>query len=102
MCADVTFNAEGMVVRIESSKANQYQEGASLVIARTWQVTCPVGMMGHYFRMGEVDHSSHAKLFHGIVQTKCGERLRKNDGLSYTRLMEMLLEKLSELGFDPA
>ena len=69
LCADVTFNAEGMVVRIESSKANQYQEGASLVIARTWQVTCPVGMMGHYFRMGEVDHSSHAKLFHGIVQT---------------------------------
>ena len=90
------------MVKIESSKTDQYQNGASLVIARTGQVTCPVGMMERYFRMGEVDHSSQAKLFQGIVQTKCGERLRKNGGLSYTRVRELLLEKLYELGFDPA
>eukprot|EP00731_Ephydatia_muelleri_P008282 Em0004g620a len=64
-CADVTFNPEGMVVKIESN------------------------------------HSSLAKLFRGIVQTKGREHLRKNGGLSYTRLRELLLDKLSELGFDP-
>ena len=58
-------------------------------------------MMERYFRMGEVDHSSLAKLFRGIVQNKGGERLHKNGGLSYTRLRELLLDKLSELGFDP-
>ena len=100
-CADVTFNPEGMVVKIESSKTDQYRDGASVVIARTGQVTCPVGMMERYCRMGEVDHSSQAKLFRGIVQNKGGERLRKNGGLSYTRLRELLLDKLSELGFDP-
>ena len=99
---DVTFNAKGMVVKIESSKTDQYREGASLVIARTGQVTCPVAMMERYCRMGEVDHSSQAKLFRGIVHAKSGEHLRKNGGLSYTTLRELLLEKLSQLGFDPA
>ena len=77
-----SFNAEGMVVKIESSKTDQYREGASLVIARTGQVTCPVAMMERYCRMGEVNHLSQAKKFRGIVHTKSGERLRKNGGLS--------------------
>ena len=99
--SDVTFNAEGMVVKIESSKTDQYREGASLVIARTGQVTCPVAMMECYCRMGEVDHTSQAKLFRGIASTKSGEHLRKNGGLSYTRLRELLLGKVAQLGFDP-
>ena len=52
--------------------------------------------------MGEVDHSSQAKLFCGIVHTKSGECLCKNGGLNYNRLRELLLEKLSQLGIDPA
>ena len=101
--SDVTFNAEGMVVKIKSSKTDQYREGASLVIARTGQVTCPVAMMERYCHMGEIDHTSQAKLFRGIVNTKGGgERLRKNGGLSYTRLRELLLDKLAQLGFDPS
>ena len=100
--SDVTFNAEGMVVKIESSKTDQYREGASLVIAHTGQVTCPVAMMERYCLMGEVDHTSQAKLFRGIVHAKSGERLRKDGGLSYTTLRELLVETLSQLGFDPA
>ena len=84
-CADVTFNAKGMVVKIESSKTEQYRDGASLLIARTGQVMCPVGMMERYCRMGEVDHSSWTKLFRGIAEAKGGERLRNNGGLCYTR-----------------
>ena len=100
--SDVTFNAKGMVDKIESSKTDQYREGVSLVIARTGQVTCPVAMMERYCRMGEVDHTSQAKLFHGIVHAKSGECLRKDGGLSYTRLRKLLLEKVAQLGFDPA
>ena len=100
--SDVTFNAEGMVVKIESSKTDQYREGASLVIAHTGQVIWPVAMMERYCLMGEVDHTSQAKLFHGIVHAKSGERLRKDGGLSYTTLRELLVETLAQLGFDPA
>ena len=100
--SDVTFHAEGMVVKIESSKTDQYREGASLVIARTGQVIWPVAMMERYCLMGEVDHSSQAKLFRGIVHAKSGERLRKDGRLSYTTLRELLVETLAQLGFDPA
>ena len=40
-------------------------------------------------------------LFQGIVQTKEGEWLRNADGLSYSRLRELLLDKMGKLGFDP-
>ena len=46
-CEDITLNAESMLIRIVSSKTDQYQEGSSLVIARTGEQTCPVGMMGN-------------------------------------------------------
>ena len=59
-CADITFNAEG---KIESSKTDQYRDEASWVFVG--QVICPVGIMEHYFRMGEIDHSSQAMLFRG-------------------------------------
>ena len=42
-CEDITFNAEGMIINIVSSKTDQYREGSSLVIARTGGLTCPVG-----------------------------------------------------------
>ena len=100
-CEDITFNTESMVVRIVSSKTDQYREGSSLVIARTGEPTCPVGMMEKYFRMGELGKTPKECVFRGITVTKEGERLRKAGGLSYTRLRELLLSKISQLGFDP-
>ena len=35
-----------------------------------------------------------------VVHTKSGEKLKKKGGLSYTRMREIVLEKLSELGLD--
>ena len=53
-------------------------------------------MMEHYCHMGKVDHSSQAKLFRGIVQTKGEEWLHNNGGQSYTRV-RWLLEELLQL-----
>ena len=100
-CADVAFNPEGMVIQITSSKTDQYREGASLVIACTGTPTCPVSMMQRYFSMGQLVHDSQDYLFRGIMHTKSGECLRKGGGLSYSRLRELLLEKISSLGMDP-
>ena len=81
---DITFNAESMVIRIMSSKTNQYREGSLLVITHTGELTCPVGMMEKYFRMGEIENTPNECVFRRISVTKNGERLRKTGGLSYT------------------
>ena len=63
--------------------------------------TCPVSMMEKYFRMGELESTPKECVFRGISVTKNGERLRKTGGLSYTRSRELLLSKISQLGYDP-
>ena len=57
-------------------------------------------MMEKYFSMGELEKTPKECVFRGITVTKEGERLRKSGGLSYTRLRELLLSKISQLGFD--
>ena len=49
-----------------------------------WAGDMPSWDNGALFRMGEVDHSSQAKVFRGC-RPKVGESLRKNGGFSYTR-----------------
>ena len=98
-CKDVSFNEQGMVINIMSSKTDQYREGASLVIARTGTLTCPVSMMQKYFSMASLSHTSD-KLFR-VVSTKNGECLRRGGGLSYSHLRELLLANTEQLGMDP-
>ena len=38
----------------------------------------------------------------GLIVTKKGVHLRKTGDLSYTRMRELLLSKLAQLGYDPA
>lgn len=88
VCADVQFNQEGLVLSIKSCKTYQFREGASLVVARIDD--------GMY--MGSLSVGSNDRVFRAVVCTKKGERLRKSGGLSYSRLRELLLEKISQLG----
>ena len=97
-CEDITFSAEGMIIIIVSSKTDQYREGSSLVIARTGGLTCPVGMMEKYFQMGELNHTPKACVFQGISVIKEGEWLKKTGD---TRLRELLLQKITQLGYEP-
>ena len=80
-CNDIVFNEHGMVVKIVSSKTDQFREGASLVIAYTCTSTCPVGMMERYYTMAGLVPASPEKLFRAIVRTKTGKRLRESGGL---------------------
>ena len=57
-------------------------------------------MMKRYFALARLSHTSKLHLFHGIVQSKKGDHLRGFGSLSYTRMRELLLGKLSQLGFD--
>ena len=100
-CCDLQFTERCMTVRIVSSKTDQYHQGDSVVVARTGSATCPVAMMERYMSMAELLPSSKLRLFHGIIHTKSGQRLRASGTLSYTRMRELFLTKLSRLGFDP-
>ena len=88
-CKDIVFNDEGTVVNICSSKTDQLmREGASLVVAHSGALICPVDMMQRYCSMAKIDLTLGTKLFRGILSAKDGERLRANGGLSYSRLRE--------------
>ena len=99
-CCDVTFKDTHMEVHITSSKTDQYRQGDSVVVARTGSATFPVALLERYYGMAVITRVSRLKLFRGITATKSGERLRSQGGLSYTRLRELFLQKLTSLGFD--
>ncbi len=100
-CCDVKFTAENMSIHITSSKTDQLRQGVTVLVARTGSAISPVAMLERYIVMAGIDGGSQAHLFRGLVNTKRGERLRASGSLSYTRMRELFLKKLSELGFDP-
>ncbi|XP_019851172.1 PREDICTED: uncharacterized protein LOC109581484 isoform X2 [Amphimedon queenslandica] len=101
-CCDVRFLSDHMVIKIVSSKTDQYRQGDEVVIARSGSSLCPVGRLELYCRMARVDSQSAECLFRGIVKSKNGERLRSLGSLSYSRIREILMGKIKALGYDPA
>lgn len=100
-CCDVSFEKDHMVIRITSSKTDQYRDGAGVVIARVESPVCPVRQLEEYYELAELSQVSTQKLFRGIIKSPNGEKLRQGGSLSYTRIRELLLEKLQEMGHDP-
>ena len=99
---DIQFSAESMSVHITSSKTDQYRQGVSVLVAtRSRTPTCPVDMLECYFAMAGLSASSKLHLFRGIIHVKAGDHLRAAGSLSYTRMRELVLAKLSQLGYDP-
>ena len=52
-------------------------------------------------KLGEIGGDPDRLLFRGLSSTKQGYRLRASGGISYTRVRELLLEKLEAVGLDP-
>ena len=90
-----------MEIFVESSKTDQFREGAWVPIARTNSDICPVAMLERYFRLANIQGHSDKLLFRGLTSTKQGYCLCPSGDLSYTRVRELGLEKLQELGLDP-
>ena len=100
--SDVQILEEHMELFIESSKTDQYRDGAWVVIARTASKLCPVTMMERYLNLGQIAGQDlpDLPLFRGITNTRGGGKLRKSGGLSYSRMREVVLEMLSAVGLD--
>ena len=99
--SDLCIFPQHMEIFIESSKTDQYRDGAWVVVARTMTKICPVKMTERYISLGEISGSPDLQFFRGIIRTKNGVKLRTKGGLSYTRMRELLLEKLEAIGLNP-
>ena len=51
--------------------------------------------------MAKLSTQSSKKIFRAITTTKNGEALRRSGLISYTRVRELVLEKLRSIGYDP-
>ena len=99
-CCDIMFREDSMEVYIAQSKTDQLREGHSVPIASTGNETCPVKMLQNYVILGGIDTSSKECLFRAIAMTKEGGKLRKKGSLSYSRMRQLVLEKLTSLGYE--
>ena len=99
---DVSFAAGSMTINLPKSKTDQFRDGSAVVVARSGTQTCPVAMLEQYFEKAALKLGSTDLVFRGIVHTKAGQRLRKVGGLSYSRVRELMLQRLASLGYDAA
>ena len=102
-CCDVELKEDHIVLHIQSSKTDQFRQGASVVIARS-EVPgiCPVVRLQEYIKLAGIDLSLSERLLRGISVSAAGEKLRKSGSLSYTRMRELVLQKFGQLGYDPS
>lgn len=98
--SDVCVYQDHLEIFVESSKTDQLRDGAWVVIARTNTELCPVSMLARYMKAAAINGDPEKFLFRGLVNTKMGARLRPSGNLSYTRVRELVLEKLSLIGLD--
>ena len=98
--SDVIIYQDHLEIFVESSKTDQLRDGAWVVIARTNSDLCPVSMLDRYMKVAAISGDPGKFLFRGLVNTKTGARLRPCGSLSYTRVRELVLEKLALLGLD--
>ena len=56
---DLRCFKEHLVILVESSKIDQYQDGAVVVIARTGTEYYPVAMLEHYMRLANISSSTN-------------------------------------------
>ena len=95
---DLKIDDQKMTVVIRSSKTDQLWKGSELVIARTGTTTCPVQMLERYISMGQISKEDTRPLFRPITKSKKG---RASGNLTYSRMRELLRDKLRQLGYPP-
>ena len=87
---------------IQSSKTDQYREGAWVLVAATGNVTCPVSMLKKYMDLaGIVPGSSEEFLFRPVVYMKSSSKYALRGGkLSYSTCRDLFKKAISSIGLD--
>ena len=94
VCSDVKIENDMLKLFIQSSKTDQYRDGAWIVVASSGKATCPVAMMNRYLERAGL--SCDSPLFCQLSKTKYGYKPRSK-GLSYSRLRELVLDAFKDI-----
>ena len=99
---DLNFREDCVSIFIEKSKTDKYREGTWVHIAKTGNVTCPVDMLLKYINLAGIQLNDDNFIFRQVSFCRKSQKyiLRNSGKLSYTRVRELLLEKLRTLGVD--
>ena len=94
---DVVVECNYLKLFIESSKTDQYKDGAWVVIAASGKASCPVALTPRYLERANLAPLS--PLFCQLSKTKYGYKARCK-GLSYSCLRELVLEAFKDIVSD--
>ena len=98
---DVVFSDTYFSFFIPRSKCDQYGSGATIVIARTGNPTCPFGMLSRYAKLSGDSLNSTQFVFRSLYKRKDGRyALRDGSNLSYSRARELFINKFRAIGLD--
>jgi len=99
---DIDICSSHVQLFIESSKTDQFREGAWVIIGATGNNTCPVAMLKKYLNCASVgDLTSSEYLYRPIVLFKSKNKYElRTVKLSYSRCREIFKEALEEIGVD--
>ena len=86
---DVKFFPSYASIFLESSKTDQFRDGAWIVIARSDLPTCPVKALEEYISAAQIDLSEDLPLFRALATLRSKEMVR-SQGISYTRARELV------------
>ena len=91
---DIVINLSHMSIFIESSKIDQYRDGAWILIAMTGTKLCPVVNLERYLECASIEEDSNVFIFSRLVAKKNGQyQLRNTDKpVSYTTLRELFID----------
>ena len=95
--SDVKIENDMLKLFIQSSKTDQYRDGAWIVVASSGKATCPVAMVNRYLERAGL--SCFSPLSCQLSKTTCGHKPRYKS-LSYSRLRELVLEVFKEIVTD--
>ena len=85
-----------MSIFLESTKCDQFRDGAWIVIARTDLTTCPVNALEEYISAAQSNLSEDLPLFRVLVTPRSKEKVR-SQGNSYRRARELIKDVFRDI-----
>lgn len=93
---DIKFFPTYVSIFLESSKTDQFRDGAWVAIARSNQDTCPVKALEQYIAAAKIDLGEDLPLFRALSSSRSTSKVRRQ-GLSYSRAREIVKDAFKDI-----
>ena len=103
--SDIKFFDMYINIFVTRSKTDVYRDGAWVLIARTNSSRCPYNLLKRYLEVAKIqDNNSDEFIFRSVFWSKKQNcyclRSNKSVHISYTRIREVFLRSLDDIGYD--